>query len=145
MDHYGRRLAYVWQCQGDFSESSCILFNAQIVSQGYGRMERRFSFRFYERFIDLEKQARDSNKGIWSDTEVRKTMNELTSDEKDKLTSEQEKEYLQLQEELLECIESEKEVCDTEKMSWENITKKISTVNVTYKKSGIMEISGKTW
>ena len=42
VDHYGRRLAYVWQCQGEFSEASCTLFNAQIVSEGYGRMERRF-------------------------------------------------------------------------------------------------------
>lgn len=61
VDHYGRRLAYIWQCQGDFSENSCTLFNARVVSEGYGRMERRFSFRFYEHFVDLEKQAKESH------------------------------------------------------------------------------------
>ena len=72
-------------------------------------------------------------------------MNELTSDEKDILSSEQEKDYLELQEELLECADTREEVCDTEKMSWKAITDKISTLNVNYKKSGIIEISGKTW
>lgn len=33
IDHYGRRLAYIWQCPGTFSASSCILFNATVVSQ----------------------------------------------------------------------------------------------------------------
>ena len=32
VDLYGRRLAYVWQCDGAFSETSCTLFNAQIIS-----------------------------------------------------------------------------------------------------------------
>lgn len=72
-------------------------------------------------------------------------MNELTSDEKDILSSEQEKDYLELQEELLECTEQKEEPCDIEKMSWKAITGKISTLNVNYKKSGIMDISGKTW
>lgn len=145
IDHYGRRLAYIWQCSGDFSEDSCMLFNASIITQGYARMERRFPFRFFERFSDLEKVAKQSSLGIWWDPEVTKTMNELTSDEKDILSSEQEKDYLELQEELLECADTREEVCDTEKMSWKAITDKISTLNVNYKKSGIIEISGKTW
>lgn len=71
-------------------------------------------------------------------------MNELTKDEKTYLTSEQEKEYLELQKELLsECLERG-DSCE-EDVSWEVITEKISTLNVNYKKSGIMEISGKTW
>ncbi len=108
VDHYGRRLAYVWQCNGTFSENSCGLFNAQIVSEGYGRMERRFQFRRYEEFNQLEKQAKESKIGIWSDLEVAKVMNILSAEEKDDLTSEQEKEYLELQEELLrECSEQE--------------------------------------
>jgi endonuclease YncB( thermonuclease family) len=146
VDHYGRRLAYVWQCRGDFSESNCVLFNAQVVSQGYGRMERRFWFRFYEHFIDLEKQAKESQIWIWSDTEVTKTMNELIRDEKDILTSEQEKEYLELQEELLlECETWDSESCDREKVNWTEITDKLSTISVNQKKSGIVTISGRTW
>jgi endonuclease YncB( thermonuclease family) len=146
VDHYGRRLAYVWQCQGDFSETSCMLFNARIISEGYGRMERRFWFRFYDRFIDLEKQAKESLKWIWSDTEMTKTMNEITNDEKDMLTSEQEKEYLELQEELLlECEKWDSESCDTEKINWTEITEKLSTLSVNQKKSGVVTISGRTW
>lgn len=65
IDHYGRRLAYIWQCSGDFSEDSCMLFNASIITQGYARMERRFPFRFFERFSDLEKVVKQSSLGIW--------------------------------------------------------------------------------
>lgn len=108
VDHYGRRLAYIWQCNGPFSETSCALFNAQVVSEGYGRMERRFPFLRYEEFDDLEKQAKEAKIGIWSDPEVVKVMNILSTKEKDDLTSDQEKEYLELQEELLrECTEQE--------------------------------------
>lgn len=104
MDHYGRRLAYIWQCSGAFSETSCTLFNARAVSLGYGRMERRFEFRLYDSFNALEKQAREKKIGIWSDPEVAKSMTMLSSEEKDALASDQEKEYLLLQEELLaEC------------------------------------------
>lgn len=143
VDHYGRRLAYIWQCSGNFSEKDCTLFNASIVAQGYARMERRFPFRFYERFIDVEKEAKKASLGIWSDPEVAKTMNALTSDEKDTLASEQEKEYLELQEELLHCEKGE-DVCDAE-MTWETITEKISTLKIEYKKAGIIDIEGKTW
>lgn len=33
VDHYGRRLAYIWQCPGSFSESSCQLFNARLLTE----------------------------------------------------------------------------------------------------------------
>lgn len=98
-------------------------------------MERRFQFRFYDDFIDFEKQAKDAKKGIWSDSEVAKEYNKLASEEKELLTLEQEKEYLLLQEELLrECLEEESESCDTE-ISWETITEKMSTLTVSPKKS----------
>ncbi len=145
VDHYGRRLAYVWRCDGPFSESSCVLFNAQIVSQWYGRMERRFEFLRYDEFAVLEKSAKQGKLGIWSDVEFAKMMNVLSSDEKDRLTSEQEKEYLELQEELLaECLEEEKE-CDDKKPVWKDITAKITTLTISPKKSGIVTISGRTW
>jgi hypothetical protein len=145
IDHYGRRLAYIWQCSGPFSETACILFNAQIVSQGYGRMERRFQFRFYDEFITDEKTAKDLKKGIWSHPEVAKEMNQLASEEKELLTLEQEKEYLLLQQELLrECLEEESESCDTE-ISWQTITEKMSTLTVSPRKSWLVDISGRTW
>ncbi|MBP6921665.1 thermonuclease family protein, partial [Candidatus Gracilibacteria bacterium] len=146
IDHYGRRLAYIWQCSGPFSETACTLFNAQIVSQGYGRMERRFQFRFYDDFIAGEKQAKDLKKGIWSDPEVAKEYNKLATEEKELLESEQEKEYLRLQKELLEeCITEEIEGCDSEKTSWKTVTEKLSTLAVSPKKSGLVMISGRTW
>lgn len=146
IDHYGRRLAYIWQCSGAFSETACTLFNAQIVSQGYGRMERRFAFRLYDEFIIYEKTAKESKKGIWSDPEVAKEMNKLASEEKELLESEQEKEFLKLQEELLEeCLEEEIEWCEQEKISWTTITEKLTTLTVSPKKSGLVTISGLTW
>ena len=146
IDHYGRRLAYIWQCSGSFSEASCILFNSQIVSQGYGRMERRFQFRFYDDFITFEKDAKDAKKWIWSDSEVAKEYNKLASEEKELLESEQEKEYLKLQKELLEeCTTEEVEWCESEKVSWKTVTEKLSTLTVSPKKSGLVMISGRTW
>lgn len=59
VDHYGRRLAYIWLCAGDFAESQCQLFNLEVVKQGMGRMERRFAFRFFELFSSVEKQAKE--------------------------------------------------------------------------------------
>lgn len=73
-------------------------------------------------------------------------MNELASEEKDLLSSEQEKDYLDLQKELLkECLEKNTEECEEEKISWDTITEKISTLSLSYKKSGIIDISGRTW
>ena len=146
VDHYGRRLAYIWQCSGAFSETSCTLFNARAVSLGYGRMERRFEFRLYDSFNALEKQAREKKIGIWSDPEVAKSMTMLSSEEKDALASDQEKEYLLLQEELLaECEQQDVAWCDEKKASWKEVTEKISTLTVSQKKSGIVTISGRTW
>lgn len=82
IDHYGRRLSYIWECPGAFSESLCTLFNATVVLQGYGRMERGFQFRLYDEFDVLEKQAKDAKIGIWSDPDVAKEMNALSSEEK---------------------------------------------------------------
>lgn len=33
IDLYGRRLAYIWICSGDFSENSCSLFNEMILQE----------------------------------------------------------------------------------------------------------------
>lgn len=105
IDHYGRRLGYVWLCPGSFS-TSCTLFNAQILSAGYARMERRFGFRLYDDFSDRESLAKKDKKGLWAESEVAKLMNQITRDEKEAVTQEQEKEYLEEQEKLVEeCVE----------------------------------------
>lgn len=146
VDHYGRRLAYVWQCDGLFSQTSCILFNAEVVTKWYGRMERRFEFRRYEEFDISEKEAKKAKLGIWSDHEVSRVMNELSADEKTIFLNEQEKEYLELQEELLaECLEAENEWCEEKKPKWSEVTEKISTLNATSKKSVMIAIFGRTW
>jgi len=99
-------------------------------------MERRFQFRFYDDFVSFEKQAKDAKKGIWGDPEFAREMNKLAAEERELLKAEQDKEYLLLQEELLEeCIDEEIEGCDTEKISWKNITEKLSTLTVSPKKS----------
>lgn len=70
-------------------------------------MERRFQFRLYEDFDMLEKQVKSEKRGIWSDAEVVREMNALSSDEKEALMTDQEKKYLELQAELLkECREN---------------------------------------
>ncbi len=141
VDLYGRRLGYIWLCSREFSESTCTLFNARIVREWYGRMERRFSFLRYADFDLLEKEAKKEKIGIWSDSEVAKIMNELSSEEKELLEEEKEKEYLELQEELLEC---EEEACEKEDQ-WKTVTEKMSTLSVSAKKSGRVDISGRTW
>lgn len=110
VDHYGRRLGYIWECGGSFSEVSCTLFNAEVVMLGYGRMERRFPFYRYAAFDAFEKQAKNAKIGIWSDPDFVQDLDVLSQEEREMLTLEQEMEYLKLQEELLEaCAETEAE------------------------------------
>lgn len=70
-------------------------------------MERRFDFRLYEDFDTLEKQAKAEKRGIWGNSEVAREMNILSSGEKELLITDQEKEYLKLQAELLEECQTE--------------------------------------
>ena len=107
-------------------------------------MERRFEFRFYDIFDGLEKKAKEAKIGIWSDPEVAKEMDSRGKTEENALQNEQEKEYLDLQEELLkDCVDQT--LCEKKKISWKDITQKISTISVNQKKSGIVSIAGRTW
>lgn len=76
-DHYGRTLAYIWQCESVFDAEKCTLFNARLISQGYARMERRFAFIYYESFDALEKEAKKNNIGVWSDKEVAQDLEKI--------------------------------------------------------------------
>jgi len=42
------------------------LMNAKLVALGYGLTYSRFDFKYKERFLELEGEARDSKRGIWS-------------------------------------------------------------------------------
>jgi len=138
IDHYGRTLGYIWVCSGSFSEDDCQLFNANLISAGMARMERRFPFIRYDVFDDLEKEAKKNKVGLWSDGEVVKAMNELSGAEKDALLLEQEKQYLELQKELLELEVPlcEEEVCEeVEIPKWSEVTEQLTTFSASAKKS----------
>lgn len=77
LDHYGRTLGYIWQCDGVFDTEKCELFNARLISEGYARMERRFKFMYSDDFDALEKVAKRNKVGIWSDVDVAKDLEKL--------------------------------------------------------------------
>ena len=58
-DRYGRTLAYVYLQDGTF-------LNAEIVRQGYGHAYTRFPFRYEQRFVQLEREARENGRGLWA-------------------------------------------------------------------------------
>lgn len=58
-DRYGRTLAYVYLQDGTF-------LNAEIIRQGYGHAYTRFPFRYEQQFVQLEREARESSRGLWA-------------------------------------------------------------------------------
>jgi micrococcal nuclease len=58
-DRYGRTLAYVYLQDGTF-------LNAEIIRQGYGHAYTRFPFRYERQFVALEREARESRRGLWA-------------------------------------------------------------------------------
>ena len=61
-DKYGRTLAYVYRSPDG------LFVNAEIVRQGYGHAYTRFPFEYMEQFRQLEKFARENQKGLWADS-----------------------------------------------------------------------------
>lgn len=59
-DDYGRLLAYVFLEDGT-------LLNEEIIRQGYGTAYTRFPFKYRDAFRHLEQEARQNNRGLWSD------------------------------------------------------------------------------
>lgn len=57
-DKYGRTLAYVYLEGGMF-------VNLEIVRQGYGFAYTKYPFKYMEEFREAERQARESNRGLW--------------------------------------------------------------------------------
>jgi micrococcal nuclease len=58
-DRYDRLLRYAYLENG-------ILFNAQLISEGYGFAYLSFPFTKAEEFRQLQVEAREQNKGLWS-------------------------------------------------------------------------------
>ena len=60
VDRDGQILAYVYLLDGT-------LLNAELVKQGYARIDKRLPFRYIEEFKRYEKEAKENKRGIWSD------------------------------------------------------------------------------
>ena len=58
-DRFGRLLAYVYRC------SDSLFVNAEIVRQGYGFAYTKYPFSYMEYFRSLEKDSRESMRGLW--------------------------------------------------------------------------------
>ena len=58
VDVYGRFLGYVHLHDGTF-------VNAEIIRQGYARVNTRSRFEHVDRFRQLEQEARDAGRGLW--------------------------------------------------------------------------------
>jgi len=102
---------------------------------------------YYDSFDTLEKEAKKNKVGIWSDSVLAGILNDLSVEEKELLTLEQEEEYLRLQKELLELAKKkceEEGICE-EITSWTEITNQMTILSVRSLVSGILKISGRTW
>jgi len=62
-DKYGRTLAYVYLEDGTF-------LNAEIIKQGYGYLYRAFIFKYFDKFWQHEKEAREKKIGLWAPVKV---------------------------------------------------------------------------
>jgi micrococcal nuclease len=60
-DKYGRLLRYVYLPDGK-------LLNAEIIAQGYGFAYVKYPFSKMEEFRQLEREAREASRGLWSET-----------------------------------------------------------------------------
>jgi micrococcal nuclease len=60
-DRYGRLLAYVYRASDE------LFVNEELIRQGYGHAYTRFPFRHLDRFRQLEAEAREAGRGLWSE------------------------------------------------------------------------------
>lgn len=110
-------------------------------------MERRFDFMYYESFNTLEKEAKTKKIGIWSDKNVSDMLGDMSADEKILLEQEKEKEYLELQQELLRLAQEkcEKEGICEDVPTWVDITQNMTTLSARAYQNGFIKVSGRTW
>ena len=63
LDKYGRMLAYIYLSDGTF-------VNAKIIEEGYGQvMTIPPNVKYADYFLKLQREARESRKGLWADTD----------------------------------------------------------------------------
>lgn len=58
-DRHGRLLAYLFLPDGR-------MLNALLISRGWARAFRKFAYRHKKRFLGLEQQARQAQRGLWT-------------------------------------------------------------------------------
>ena len=63
-DIYGRMLAYLYRAPDG------LFVNLEIVRQGYGRIETRFSFDKFDLFHNYNERAKFKEKGLWANTDI---------------------------------------------------------------------------
>jgi micrococcal nuclease len=59
VDRYGRTLAHVYRAPDG------LFVNAEIIRQGYGHAYTKFPFKYMEEFKQLERFAKEAEKGLW--------------------------------------------------------------------------------
>jgi micrococcal nuclease len=57
-DRYGRLLAYIYTPDG-------VCHNAALIREGYAHAYTSYSFQFMDEFRSLERQARETKRGLW--------------------------------------------------------------------------------
>lgn len=67
VDFYGRTLAYVWIRDG---EGPDYMVNRRMVSDGFANAYVKYPFAFAEEFLELQRRARDGERGLWSPATV---------------------------------------------------------------------------
>lgn len=71
-DRYNRLLRYVYLPDGR-------LVNSEIISQGYGFAYTLFPFEKLEEFRNLERQAREANRGLWEACQIQQNGDKKTT------------------------------------------------------------------
>ena len=67
MDRYGRLLRYVYVLPDDASRSATLLINQYLVQEGYAHaVTFPPDVKYTEYFKNIEREAREKNKGLWS-------------------------------------------------------------------------------
>ena len=68
-DKYHRLLAFVrfadTTLRSTLRSTSGRILNEELVSQGFAYADTRFPHSYYEKYIQLEKTAREQKKGLW--------------------------------------------------------------------------------
>ena len=59
-DKNGMRYAYVYLSDGTF-------VNAEVIRNGYARVDMRFPFAYSSEFINYQREAQADKRGLWSD------------------------------------------------------------------------------